>query len=248
MKNANKGVALVTTILGVQNAWQQHFYMRWDRSIAYWLVILAAVCGLLVAITNPALTEALSGLGSYISEKTLGSGATPDAMLTLGSGSGPAVLGAGPRITTGSASFSSDSKSATLAGTVNSLNGAPSITVWFEWGYSATALTHITAALAVAAPGAQEVTITGYDPNRIYYRMVASSDGTNYGDIANFSPGGGRGSGFYLLANILSLAMAFAILIVSIRLSNGNLIKGCVLIVIGLIFMEIVRLMLLSAW
>lgn len=192
--------------------------------------------GLLIiwSLASPALVSAMSGFGGYVSEKLLGDG-TNEASY-LGDGTNYlTVLGSGPMIATLDATSSSASPviTMTITGDLQDLNGMPRANVWFQWGYS-TIMVYTTAPVTVSATGEQTAVINPNANTDVYYRFVASTDGTTYGSIQSLSVvGNGRGFSYWLLNTLLPIVVAGVILIF-VLLLTGNPIVALIASVIGL--------------
>lgn len=97
---------------------------------------------------------------------------------------------------------------ATLRGTLDSLGGAPSVDIWFEWGYD-TNYGNTVGSQTVAATGTYTYSLSNYHPERtVHYRFVGKNvDGTTYGSDQSFKV---TPTNVYNTANTLVLAFALA--------------------------------------
>ncbi len=196
----------------------------------------ALLLGLLIvwSLLSPALVSAMAGFGGYISEKLLGDGT--NEMLYLGDGTNAlTVLGTAPIVSTGMATSSSAGNvvTMTMTGNLQSLNGMPNALVRFQWGYSPIMVFNTTQ-VSVSSTGDQTVVINPDAGKAVYYRFVASTDGTAYGSIRSLSVvGGGHGFSYWMLHTLLPIVVAAVILIATLLLT-GNPILALVASVIGL--------------
>lgn len=79
--------------------------------------------------------------------------------------------------------------SATLNGTLNSMGGSLTNSIWFDWGYG-TDYGNSTPAQSVTASGTFSARISAFNPNNtIYFRAAASNPdgGVTYGDVKSFT-------------------------------------------------------------
>lgn len=190
------------------------------------------------------------GLGGFASEKMIWTG-TP-SRLWVGTSTGtsgiPAVgMGAPATILAPIDAYMSDTTYATLRGNVTSLSGFPSATLWFEWGYSAGSLTHITPTQTITAIGIYTADITGFDPAKdVYYRVGTNTDCTYYSSITRFLVGTTNAFMYRLLWNLLPIILAVAVLVWCIQSQHLEMFWVAVLIyVIG---STIVNVMLVALW
>jgi len=185
-------------------------------------------------LVSPSLVSAMAGFGDYISEKLLGDG-TNEA-LYLGDGVNDlTVLGSTPVVSTLGATSSSAGNvvSMVMTGDLQDMNGMPQADVWFQWGYSPT-MAYTTTATTVSSTGERTETINPNAGTDVYYRFVASTDGTSYGIIQTLPVvGGGHGASYWMLNVLLPIAIAATILIAMLFLT-GNPIVALVAAVVGL--------------
>lgn len=229
--------------------YEQGQFLRTYLLKAKWLLPVLLLALLAWSLLSPVLVSAYAGLGGYISEKMLG-GATIDSLYLGNTAAGPTVVASGPDISTTPATAvawpDGGVTTATLHGTISSLNGLPQTTYYFQWGYDPGALVNTTASVTTAVLGGVTATITGYDPGSIvYYRFVAGTDGTSYGTVISFSVAatGGHATGYFLLWNILTLIVVAGMIISTLMLVH-NPIASLVLIIMGMITIVIIRLIL----
>lgn len=220
--------------------------------LKYWLsdiwfrraLVILGILGLIMFLLSPMMLDAYAGLGGYISEKSLGSGTS--ASFQLGAtGESETVLGTIPIASTGGVtdtSFPADGvTTATLHGTISDLNGMPSATYYFKWGYQADNLFATTPTSTTTTTGDKTITITDFSPAQtVYYQFYAGTDGTTFGTIGHFIIHDGRAPALFLLWNLLTLAIAVIIFIVVLKMSN-NPIAALIGAIIGIIAIVIVH-------
>ncbi len=206
--------------------------------ILIWLILTSTVYG-------------YAGLGGYISETLLGQSGVSSSLYLGDSSDGPIVLGSVPTVSTTSvtnAVLLEGETSATLHGNLTSLNGMPRATVWFTWGDAHSPLSHTTAAVVVTSTGEFTADITGYDPGEtIYWQAVASTDAVNTGEVQTFQVEGGQGLGYWVLWNILPIAIAAGI-VVSVFLLTGNWLAMLVAVFVGIATIIVIRGILPVLW
>jgi len=207
--------------------------IRWTRRIVAGSTIAIA----LFVLTSLIVVTAQISLGGLISEKLLGRTGTADSSLILGrSGTDETlhIMGLAPVVSTVPATNLVGEASATLRGTVSSMNGMPTATGYFQWGYSAGGLTNTTPTFTVDTTGNYSSTIGGFDnTQRIYYRFVTDADGTAYGAVTSFLVPSGVGGN--LLKSILKIIVAAGIVIAVLKIGTGtNWPTAMVIAAIGL--------------
>lgn len=227
-----------------------------DRWVQRAVAVVFLLCIALLVLTAP--VSGYAGLGGYISEKLLSRTAGVTASLYLGdSTSGPTVIGAGPAISTSTTSGVATVggvATATLSGVVSNLNGFPRADTWFTWGYAPGALTNTTATVTVTGTGYVTTTITGYDPGAmtVYYQFVSSTDGTSLGGVNNFRTNplsSGTGADYWLLWNLLSVAVGMGMFVLIIRLARGGSWVAVLLVaMIGLATVALINSLLPTLW
>ena len=194
-------------------------------------------------IFSPSMVEALYGQGGFLSELSLGDSVEYNLFLSNNT-DGPVTLGSAPAITTLPV-VDNIVTSATLTGSVSSLNSMPQAQVWFEWGYSSGNLTNSTPVATITATGNKSalISITQADiGDTIYYRIASTSDGTTYGAEVNFVAGGGVGANnrfaktLFLAVVILVTAMMALVVRRSPMLMFSTLATGAIVYyIIGVI-------------
>jgi hypothetical protein len=121
----------------------------------------------------------------------------------------------------------------TMTGNLQSLNGMPNAVVWVQWGYSPVMVFNTTSTTVIAT-GGQTVTINPDAGKDVYYRFVASTDGTAYGSIQSLPVvGGGHGVSYWMVNTLLPIVIA-AIILISVLLLTGNPILALIASVVGL--------------
>ena len=215
--------------------------------VALFLAVLAFMAISVVLTVNSSVS-----LGGLVSEKLLGRDGVADSSLLLGrSGIDTelSVLGFAPVVSTqtvGSSGLAGGTTTAVLRGTVTDMNGLPTATGYFLWGYDASALVNTSATFAITGTGAYSQAITGFNENdRIYYQFVTDADGTAYGSITNFVSKSGAGG--FLLKTLLRVVLAASILVTVLMLSRaGGFVVMLVAAIIGLIAFGIVDAFIIS--
>lgn len=209
-------------------------------------VLLAVVVSWL--LLNPAVVQAFSGFGGYISEKLLGDGT--NGALYLGDGvNNLTVLGAIPTISTLSPIV--DGKNATLRGSVDNMRGFPTSNVYFKWGYNPSSLTNTTPVQVATTTGIYTASITTDGPveGAIYYRFYAEADGTGY---VNSSFNTEPSHGVYWLVRILPYVfVALTLLMLTVGLVSGNIgmvIISAILVIIGIVGASVIWNVVASLW
>jgi hypothetical protein len=208
---------------------------QWARRIfiSFALALVAVILLTIISVSSEV------GLGTMVSEKMLGRDGVTNSSLLLGrtgTNTELSVMGFAPVVSTQvqtALSSAGATTSATLQGRVTNMNGMPSATGYFLWGYSATLLPNTTSTVPVTGTGDYDVTITGFSPtNYVYYQFVTSADGTSYGAVSRFLIPSGTGG--YLLKNILRTILAAIILIGVIRFGKSPMTM-LVLTAVGLV-------------
>jgi hypothetical protein len=203
-------------------------------------VILSTVLAVVaVAVLTVISVTSEVGLGGMVSEKMLARNGVTNSSLLLGrtgTNTTLSVMGFAPIVSTQVQTALGEAggvTTATLQGRVTNMNGMPSATGYFLWGYSATSLPNTTATVPITATGDYSVTITGFSPTTyVYYQFVTSADGTAYGAVSRFLLPSGTGG--YLLKNVLRVILAAGILI-TVLMFGKNVMTTLVLAIIGII-------------
>ena len=213
--------------------------------------ILTAFIAVLLLIVTLTITNSYSSisLGTLISEKLLGRDGVGDSSLLLSSATNTelSILGFAPIVSTQTATnkgVGGGITTATLQGTVTNMNGMPSATGYFEWGYAAGALTNTTTTFAVTGIGDYSLAITGFiESSKVYYRFVTDTDGTAYGDVSEFALASGAGTS--ILLTLLRIIVAAGILVTIIMLGrNGGTVAMLLAAVIGLVGFAVIDIFL----
>lgn len=147
------------------------------------LPILLGVIAVILLCLTPGSNVSADYIGGYASQKLIARQGTSNSYLIFGSTTQSVALdiGAGPTGTTTSGS-PNPGTTVTLAGNLSDMNNFDSVSVCFEWG-STTAYGNTTAVGTMNATGNYTADITGFASNSpIYFRFVAYTDGTSYGD------------------------------------------------------------------
>jgi len=224
---------------------------RLDKWSQYLFTVLLLLLILLVML-SPSVVAGYAGIGGFISEKLLSRTGTGDSSLYLSrDGGGPIVLGVGPTISTGgttSTELVGGTTTATLHGTVSSLNGFPRAEIWFMWGYGAGDMTNSSVVDTVTATGDYSITITGYDPGQdVSYEFRSATDGTAVGNTESFRIEGGQGASYWILWNLLPMVIAIGTFVVVIRLT-GNFVAALIAVATALITIVLIRSIMPILW
>jgi len=148
---------------------------------------------LFIAANLTIATSATIGLGGLMSEKVLGRSGVVDSTLVLGTTANQTltVLAIAPATFT-QAATNLGLGTATLNGTITSMNAHSASTGYFQWGYGPTAgdLTNTTTTFPANATGGYSSDITGVNlTGLVYYRFVSRTDDEAYGTITPFLAG-----------------------------------------------------------
>ncbi len=208
-------------------------------------LISAVLLSVLVILLGGILITSSVSIGGFVTEKMLGRSGVADSSLLLGSTTNNqlSVLGFAPVVSTqtvGATGVSGASATAVLRGRVTSMNGLPTATGYFQWGYASGALTNTTTTFSVTSTGDYSLTVTGFNPNNtIYYRFVTNADGTSYGTTTKFVAASGTGG--WMLKTLLRILLAAGILATVLLFgSRGGGIAMLVSALIGLIGFTII--------
>ena len=222
---------------------------QWIRrtSIA---IALAVFASLILTIISVMQTTSQVGLGTMVSEKTLGRNGITTSSLLLGhtaSNTELSVMGFAPIVyisTANNFSFNDEtSATATLHGKVINMLGMSSATGYFVWGYSEAALTNTTDEIAITGVGDYSVNIANFETGKsIYYQFITDADGTAYGEVASFVIPSGVGN--YILKNILRLIVAVLIILGVIQFGGDKPIPMLIMAVIGILGFVIINVIL----
>ena len=193
----------------MQNSLRLNSLQSWSvRTVSATLIaVLVIVFGSLIFVSSDV------ALGGLISEKLLGRSGTTNSSMLLGSATSAteSVLGFAPVVST-SVVGATSAAGATLRGHVTNMNGMPTATGYFQWGYAAGALTNTTTTFAVTGTGNYGLTITGFNANdEVFYRFVTDADGTAYGAVTSFVVASGVGG--WMIKTLLRIILACVILI-----------------------------------
>lgn len=231
----------------LKNSWY------WYTLFLVWLLIIS------LWLTSTVLA---SGLGGYISEKLIDrQGVTSSSLLIARQGTNNSNLdiGLAPIATVSSATavWMDGGTHATLNGSVTTMNGFPTASGYFEWGYNIS-YGNTTPVQTISAVGNYSADITHYDPARmVYFRFVVWADGTSYSSPSNFnvtSSGSPASVSYNMINGIVPLLwVVFIILSLLVLWGMGLppaliLIIGAVEIYIGLEFLQGIIRVLQSLW
>lgn len=195
------------------------------RRYRSWEYALAAMLGLLLWLFASVVYS--WDLGGFISEKLIERQGTTNSLLVVQSGAtntSDQEVGMAPIVSTSAATnvhtVAGGTMEATMWGNVSDMNGFPSATGWFEWGYDG-AYDHTTTTQALAAVGDYSLVVGGMDSNRVVtFRAVVRSDGTARGSGQQFQHAAMATTNSWL-ASLLPVLVAMAIVFVALQ--SGNL-------------------------
>lgn len=218
------------------------------KSRLWWFSLIMA---LLIALSFCAVSVYASGFGGYLSELLVGRSGVSDSNLLIGrsgvTGSGLDVGMSGIATPTGATNVYMDGAGthATINGNLSSLNGFPSVAVYFQWGYD-TNYGNTTASQTMVATGAFSADIQHFDPSQtVYYRAVIDADGRNYSSPSSFVATGAIVTGFNLLNAVVVLAyiamVIFAVIVVGSQSTIGAIILMAVAIYLGEAFVVAIQ-------
>jgi hypothetical protein len=141
--------------------------------------------------TTGTFTASLSGLTSNTTYyyRAIAVGSTT----AYGSNKSFTTLAGSLAVTTGAATTISAS-GATLNGTLTSLGGATSVTVYFQYGLSSS-YTNTTSSITMTAPGSFSAVISGLSAGTTYHFRAAASGGAATGSDATFTTSSSGGGG-----------------------------------------------------
>ncbi len=207
------------------------------RSRVWWTCLVMAA---LLMLVFSSVAVYASGWGGYISEKVINRNGVANSNLLIGrSGvvtSGLDVAMSGRALVVGATNVYMDGAGthATLNGNLQSLNGFPQNTVYFQWGYD-TSYGYTTVSQVVAATGAFSSNIQGFDPSQtIYYRAVVEADGISYSNPSSFVATGAIVGGFNMLNAVVVIAYIAMILFTMITIGRQSTIAALLLMTVAI--------------
>ncbi len=216
-----------------------------DERKRRYVLLLCLMFSCVFAFTFSIIAVNASGIGGYISEKVIARAGVANSNLRidrLGVNNSYLDIGMGPKLSIAaptSITWDGAGTHATLNGAVTSLNGFPSVTAWFEWGYDGV-YDHSTLIQSINAVQTVSATIDHFDPTRlVWYRLAGNADGTVYAPAtlnASFLPaasGDGNIQSFNLLYLLLTFVIAMAV-IVGVLVRFGTPIKLLMFIIVGI--------------
>lgn len=172
----------------------------------------------------PLVSSAFGGTGGFLSELLIGDGT--NETLYLGDGTNEnQLLGTCPVVVTGTGTSTSSGGvlTTTLRGTLTDLNGMPSASVWFSWGYTASADSFTTTPSTVTVTGLTTDTIDAAVGEKVYFTFHGSTDGEAQGLVNSFIAGGGQGVSYWLMHIILPIVIAGTILVFALIATSNPL-------------------------
>lgn len=204
--------------------------------------IWVAVCFLSVVmvILSSMRIVAFIGTNGFASALTIDQQGLPNSFARISGGNdGIIVMGMGSGSVTLPATnvYMDGGTHAILNGNLSDLNGYPSATVWFEWGYN-TSYGTVVGTQATAATGDFSYSLSHYafDQNVHYRFVVDNKDGITYGDDQTFTVSG-QGIGLastigYILLPLAILILAFIFMMKALKDTKGVVFLVVMMIVI----------------
>lgn len=139
---------------------------------------------------------------------------------------------------------------ATLNANVSNMGVASDSYVFFQWGYSPTALSN-TGLHTVSGTGDTSSTLIGFNPTEtIYYRSATTIGSvTTYGNIVSFAVSDGASNAMTILYNVglVVIGLAICILVFILYRSAGGLV-ALIAAVVGILGFTIIKTFLESLW
>ncbi len=227
------------------NTHKAKFYngsLKWPLRIVSILVLVALLSTLATIFQVTARMG--SGLGLMKSEKTLNYSGNADSNLLLGMtgvNTTESILGFAPVVSTLSTA-NAVAATATLRGRVTNMNGMPSATGYFQWGYSAGSLSNTTPSIPITATGDYSANIVGLTSNEVFYRFVTDADGTAYGLVTKISNPAAVGT--VILKNLIRVIIAAVILITTIYLGAKNYVTMMLAAILGITAFVIINVII----
>ncbi len=210
------------------------------KSKVWWFCLIMAIVFALVFVSAAVYAF---GIGGYVSEKLIDRSGVNNSNVLIGrSGVSDSALSTGMSgivAAAGATNIYMDGAvtHATLHGNLQNLNGFPSVSVYFQWGYD-TSYGYTTVAQSMAAIGAFTADIQNFALDRvIYWRTVVDADGRNYSGSSIFTSPSGIMTGIGLLNAVVVVAyiamVLFAIIVIGSRSTVLALLLMAVAIYIG---------------
>ena len=198
--------------------------------------VLLVLLGLLAVWSTSAY--AFEGLGGYISEKVVSISAG-EVVIGKSNYLGDLDITMGPRVISSSpTNISMSTPYITLHGSLDSLNGFPNASVWFEWGYD-TSYGNTAGLITMTGTGSHSVNVSGVDrTSTIHYRFVGETDGVVYGEDISFNS---SLTGWYRLIQVVPyIFLGIAILMVVGLIYAGlplvySIIIGAIVALLGIV-------------
>jgi hypothetical protein len=223
------------------------------KPILWWVGFVSSILLVVLTTFNTVLA---SGFGGWISEKLIDRDGLTDSNVLIGSGttnSGLDVAMSGRATATGATNVYMDGVGthATLNGNLATLNGFPSVYVYFQWGYDGVNYIGATTPQLMNATGVFTDTIAHFDPGKtVYYRAAVDSDGLSFSSPSTFITEGSIAAGFNLLNGVVVLVYIALMLFVTIKIMMHSTIAGllfsAVAIYIGEAFIQAIQVALNS--
>lgn len=208
------------------------------KSRLWWLFFVMAV---VMAVSLSTVYVAASGFGGFVSEYLMGRSGVDNSNLLIGSGgavgSGVDVAMSGRAVTAGATNIYMDGAGthATLSGNLLTLNGFPSVYVYFQWGYDGANYIGLTAPQLMGATGAFTADIAHFDPGKtVYYRVAVDADGLSFSSPSSFIAEGGIVTGFNLLNAVVVLAYIAMVIFVMIAIGSKSTVASLIWLAVAI--------------
>jgi len=203
--------------------------------------LLPAIALAMLGILLSQITIVAQGFGGLTSEKLIEIVGVSNSQLVIGrTGVDSPLLniGLGPSVSTSAATGVkyTPKTTATLNGTLASLEGFPTCDTWFEWGYNTNYGTVVGLETDVAVIGSHSFNLLHYDANKtVHYRFVSEADGIVYGNDVTFSVVKDLSSTILWIFPIIFGVLGLIILLKVRGASLGEILLTAVLTVIGIV-------------
>ncbi len=208
------------------------------RSKLWWVCLVFAIFFIFVFVSTYAYA---SGFGGWVSEKLVNRDGLADSNLLIGISAVPnsglelAMTGRATPLEATNIYMDGVGTHATLNGNLLTLNGFPSVYVYFQWGYDGVNYVGITAPQLMVATGSFSANIAGFHPGkRVYYRTVVDADGLTFSSPSSFVSSGGIVSGFNLLNAVVVVAYIAMVLFIVIAVGSRSTIMALLVVAVAI--------------
>ena len=143
--------------------------------------------------------------------------------------------------------------SATLKGSVTSMQGFPTSNVYFEWGWAPGAFGNTTAVQVAVAPGAFSAVIdtTPVPGGTVYYRFAAEADGKGLSSSDSFLPLASTHPVYWFVRVIPFVFVGIVMLLMLEGVRSGNvwmIVIAAILVIVGVIGTGLIWDLLVAQW